>query len=43
MKIEPGPIQIFVSDIEKAKKWCSQVLGMELTEEYFEFKCVLKL
>lgn len=41
MKIRPGPIQIFVSDIEKAKNWYSDILGMKLVKEYPEFKCVL--
>jgi catechol 2,3-dioxygenase-like lactoylglutathione lyase family enzyme len=39
--LKVGPIQIFVSDIEKAKKWYSEILGMELIEEYPDFKCVL--
>lgn len=41
MKLKPGPIQIFVSDLEKAKKWYSKVLGMKIIEEYSDFKCVL--
>lgn len=41
MKIRLGPIQIFVSDLEKAKKWYTKILGMKLIEEYPEFKCIL--
>ncbi|MFQ5647666.1 MAG: VOC family protein [Candidatus Aenigmatarchaeota archaeon] len=41
MELKAGPIQIFVSDIEKAKKWYSEVLGMELIEEWPDFKCIL--
>jgi len=41
MKIKLGPIQIFVSDIEKAKNWYAKVLGMKLAKEYPEFKCAL--
>lgn len=41
MNLKAGPIQVFVSDIEKAKKWYSQVLSMELLEDYDEFKCLL--
>lgn len=41
MKLKLGSIQIFVSDLEKAKKWYTKVLGMKLVKEYPEFKCVL--
>jgi catechol 2,3-dioxygenase-like lactoylglutathione lyase family enzyme len=41
MKLKVGPIQVFVSDIEKAKKWYTEVLGMELIKEYPDFKCIL--
>jgi len=34
-------IQIFVSDWMKAKKWYSDILGMELIEEYPETKSAL--
>lgn len=41
MKLKLGPIQIFVSDLERAKKWYTKFLGMKLIEEYPEFKCIL--
>ncbi len=41
VNIRLDSIQIFVSDIEKAKKWYSEILGMELIEEYPEIKCLL--
>ena len=41
MKLKVGPIQIFVSDLEKAKKWYTKILGMKLIEEYPDFKCIL--
>ena len=41
MKLKFGPIQIFVSDLEKAKKWYANTLGMKLVKEYPEFKCIL--
>lgn len=41
MRIKVGPIQIFVSDIEKAKKWYSDILGMMVIKEYPEVKCIL--
>jgi catechol 2,3-dioxygenase-like lactoylglutathione lyase family enzyme len=36
-----GPVQVFVSDIEKAEKWYSKVLGMKTLQKYPDFKCVL--
>jgi catechol 2,3-dioxygenase-like lactoylglutathione lyase family enzyme len=41
MNIRVGPIQIFVSDIKRAEKWYSEILGMELIERYPGFKCIL--
>ena len=41
MKIKLDSIQIFVSDIEKAKKWYSEILGMKLIKEYPDIKCLL--
>ncbi len=41
MSLKLGPIQIFVSDVKKAKKWYSEKLGMMLVEEYSKFKCIL--
>lgn len=41
MKLKVGPIQIFVSDLEKAKEWYTKVLGMKIVKEYPEFKCIL--
>jgi catechol 2,3-dioxygenase-like lactoylglutathione lyase family enzyme len=41
MKIKPGAIQIFVSDLEKAKEWYTNILGMKIIKEYPDFKCVL--
>jgi len=41
MKLKTGPVQIFVSNIEKAKGWYKEVLGMELVKEYPDFKCIL--
>jgi len=41
MNLRVGPIQIFVSDVEKSKQWYFQVLGMKLIEEHPEFRCVL--
>jgi len=41
MDIKLDSIQIFVSDIEKAKRWYSETLGMKLIEEDPEFKCLL--
>jgi catechol 2,3-dioxygenase-like lactoylglutathione lyase family enzyme len=34
-------IQIFVGNLEEAKKWYHEVLGMEIVEEYPEIKSVL--
>lgn len=34
-------IQIFVSDVKKAKEWYCNVLGMEIVEEYPKIKSVL--
>jgi catechol 2,3-dioxygenase-like lactoylglutathione lyase family enzyme len=39
--IKLSQIQIFVSDFRKAKKWYSDILGMEAIEEYPKLKCVL--
>ncbi len=39
--IKLNAIQIFVSDIEKAKDWYSKILGMKVIEEYPEIKCIL--
>lgn len=39
--IRAGPIQIFVSNIEKAKKWYSKILGMKLIKKYPKVKCIL--
>jgi len=41
MEIKLDSIQIFVSDIEKAKKWYSEILGMVLIEKYPDIKCLL--
>lgn len=41
MDFKIGPIQIFVSDTNKAKKWYSKTLDMSLIKEYPEFKCIL--
>ena len=41
MDIKLDSIQIFVSDIGKAKKWYSEILGMVLIEEYSNIKCLL--
>lgn len=41
MDLKVGPIQVFVSDVEKAKKWYSETLGMQLVKEFPDFKCVL--
>jgi len=41
MELKLDSIQIFVSDIKKAKKWYSEILGMELLEEYPNIKCLL--
>ena len=41
MEIKVGPIQIFVSDIKRAEKWYSEILGMGLVEKYPKFKCIL--
>ena len=41
MDIKLDSIQIFVSDVEKAKEWYSKVLGMKVIEEYPEIKSVL--
>ena len=38
MDIRLDSIQIFVSNIEKAKKWYSEVLGMDLIDEDDELK-----
>jgi len=38
MDIRLYSIQIFVSNIEKAKKWYSEVLGMDLIDEDDELK-----
>ena len=40
MEIKLDSIQIFVSDIEKAKKWYSEILGMTLIEEYPNIRCL---
>ena len=40
MNIKVGLIQIFVSDIKKAEKWYSKILGMKLTRRYHKFKCI---
>ena len=40
MNLSLGPIQIFVSDIEKAEKWYTKILGMKLIEKYPEIKCL---
>lgn len=39
MGFKLGQVQIFVSDLEKAKKWYSENLGMKLVEEYPKMKC----
>ena len=39
--LKPGPIQIFVSDIKRAEKWYSEILGMKLIEKYPEWDCIL--
>jgi catechol 2,3-dioxygenase-like lactoylglutathione lyase family enzyme len=41
MDIKLDSIQIFVSDIVKAKKWYTEVLGMKLIKEYPEIKSLL--
>ena len=41
MSLKPGPIQIFVSNVERAKRWYTDVLGMQLVQEYPDMKCVL--
>ncbi len=41
MNLRVGPFQIFVSDVKKARKWYSEVLGLKLVENYPRFKCVL--
>jgi catechol 2,3-dioxygenase-like lactoylglutathione lyase family enzyme len=41
IKLKLGPIQLFVSDLEKAKRWYSNMLGMKLLKEYPKFKCIL--
>lgn len=41
MKLKLGAIQIFVSDIRKARKWYSEVVGMELILENAEFSYLL--
>jgi len=41
MKLKVGPIQIFVSNLERAKEWYTKILGMKIVKEYPEFKCVL--
>jgi len=41
MKLKLGPIQIFVSDLEKAKKWYTEILGMKLVKEYPDLSCIL--
>jgi catechol 2,3-dioxygenase-like lactoylglutathione lyase family enzyme len=38
MDIVLDSIQIFVSDIEKAKKWYSEIIGMKLIDEYSKLK-----
>lgn len=40
MDIKLDSIQIFVSDLEKAKRWYSKILGRKLIEEDSEFKCL---
>lgn len=41
MDIKVGPIQIFVSDVKKAEKWYSEILGMKMVEKHPKFKCIL--
>lgn len=41
LKVRLDSIQIFVSDIGKAKSWYSEILGMKLIEEDPKFKCLL--
>ena len=41
MDIKLDSIQIFVSDVEKAKKWYSEVLDMKVIEEYPEIKSMV--
>lgn len=44
MPIKLSSVQIFVSDIEKARAWYSEILGMKLVKEYPKIKClVMKL
>lgn len=40
MALKLGPVQVFVSDAEKSKAWYSEMLGMEVVEEYPEIKCI---
>ena len=41
MRFKFGAIQIFVSDLEKAKKWYEEKLGFGIIEEFKEYKCAL--
>ena len=41
MDIKLDSIQIFVSNVEKAKEWYSEILGIKVIEEYPEIKSVL--
>jgi catechol 2,3-dioxygenase-like lactoylglutathione lyase family enzyme len=41
MDIKLNAIQIFVSNLSKAKEWYSEILGMKFIEEYPDIKCVL--
>ncbi len=41
MKLKFGAIQIFVSDLEKAKEWYKEKLGFGIIEEFPEYKCAL--
>lgn len=41
MQFKLGAIQIFVSNLEKAKEWYQKILGAKIIKEYREFKCVL--
>jgi len=41
MQIEFDAVQIFVSNVQKAKRWFSENLGMKLIKEYPKIKCAL--
>ena len=43
MDIKLGPIQIFVSDIVKARKWYSEVLEMKLINKWEEGKEIIMM